>query len=74
MAAHLMATTRSPGKGTPLYTEAFSTNNGDLVYRSEQNHRIIILGALGLFGATSGSLHLAYSDFKRLKTPCVYSW
>ena len=66
-AAHLLAITRSLGKGTPLYTETFDTRNGGLVYRSEQSHRIIILGSLGLFGGIAGSLHLVYSDFKQLK-------
>ena len=65
---HLLASTRSPGRGTPLYSHAFNTRNGDLVYRSDQTHRIIILGSLGLFGGIPGSLHLVYSDFKMLKS------
>ena len=66
--SHLLVATRSPGRGAPLLPHSLDTRNGGLVYRSDQTHRIIILGSLGLFGGIPGSLHLVYSDFKVLKS------
>lgn len=39
------------------------TMKGNILFRSEMSHRLIILGPLGLFGGILGSLHLVYSDF-----------